>query len=62
MELSKKRENYPDLAPILWHSPGTVAALLFLAEPMPGGSREEGAAGGPLRLWHTATLLRSGRV
>ena len=28
LELSKKRENYPDLAPVLWHSYGTVAALL----------------------------------
>jgi len=28
LELSKKRENYPDLAPLLWHSSGTVAALL----------------------------------
>lgn len=28
LELSKKRENFADLAPILWHSPGTVAALL----------------------------------
>ncbi|GAB5029960.1 cell rcd1-like protein [Nannochloropsis oceanica] len=28
MELSKKREVYPDLAPILWHSVGTMAALL----------------------------------
>jgi len=26
--LSKKRENYPDLAPVLWHSYGTLAALL----------------------------------
>jgi len=28
LELSKKRESFPDLAPILWHSLGTVAALL----------------------------------
>jgi CCR4-NOT transcription complex subunit 9 len=28
LELSKKRENYPDLAPILWHSVGTITALL----------------------------------
>merc|ERR1719445_445209 len=28
LELSKKRESFPDLAPILWHSYGTVAALL----------------------------------
>lgn len=27
-ELSKKREEFPDLAPILWHSFGTIAALL----------------------------------
>jgi CCR4-NOT transcription complex subunit 9 len=28
LELSKKREEFPDLAPMLWHSFGTVAALL----------------------------------
>ena len=28
LELSKKREAFPDLAPILWHSFGTIAALL----------------------------------
>lgn len=28
LELSKKREVVPDLAPILWHSFGTIAALL----------------------------------
>ena len=28
LELSKKRETVPDLAPILWHSVGTIAALL----------------------------------
>lgn len=28
LELSKKRENFPDLAPVLWHSFGTIAALL----------------------------------
>merc|ERR1719223_2664903 len=28
LELSKKRESFPDLAPILWHTYGTVAALL----------------------------------
>ncbi|RLN96397.1 hypothetical protein BBJ28_00011700 [Nothophytophthora sp. Chile5] len=28
LELSKKREEFPELAPILWHSFGTVAALL----------------------------------
>jgi len=27
-ELSKKREDFPDLAPILWHSVGTIACLL----------------------------------
>ena len=26
--MSKRRESFPDLAPILWHSTGTVAALL----------------------------------
>jgi CCR4-NOT transcription complex subunit 9 len=28
LELSKKRETVPDLAPMLWHSFGTIAALL----------------------------------
>jgi len=28
LELSKKREAVPELAPILWHSVGTIAALL----------------------------------
>lgn len=28
LELSKKRESFPELAPYLWHSFGTVAALL----------------------------------
>ena len=28
LELSKRREAYPDLAPVLWYSYGTMAALL----------------------------------
>eukprot|EP00793_Prasinoderma_coloniale_P002540 PRCOL_00002022-RA len=28
LDLSKKREAFPDLAPILWHSRATIAALL----------------------------------
>ena len=28
LELSKRRETFPDLAPILWHSFGTISALL----------------------------------
>ena len=28
VELSKHREEYPDLAPALWYSTGTIAALL----------------------------------
>ena len=28
LELSKKREAFPDLAPILWHSFGTTSTLL----------------------------------
>ena len=27
-ELSKKRETFPELAPVLWHSHGVIAALL----------------------------------
>ena len=28
LELSKKRESFTELAPVLWHSFGTIAALL----------------------------------
>ena len=28
LELSKKRESFPELAPFLWHSFGTISALL----------------------------------
>lgn len=28
VELSRKRESYPDLAPVLWHSFGAITALL----------------------------------
>jgi len=28
LELSKKREDFPDLPPMLWHSFGTIASLL----------------------------------
>lgn len=28
LELSKRREQFPELAPFLWHSFGTVAALI----------------------------------
>jgi len=28
LELSKKRESFPELAPILWHTFGTISALL----------------------------------
>ncbi|XP_062212617.1 uncharacterized protein LOC133913465 isoform X2 [Phragmites australis] len=28
LDLSKKRENFQDLAPLIWHSFGTIAALL----------------------------------
>jgi CCR4-NOT transcription complex subunit 9 len=28
LELSKKRESFPQLAPVLWYSFGTIAALL----------------------------------
>ncbi len=28
LELSKKRESFPELAPYLWHSFGTISALL----------------------------------
>ena len=32
-ELSKKREMYPDLAPILWFSVGTVRYVFFSLPP-----------------------------
>jgi len=28
VELSKRREHFPELAPFIWHSVGTIAALL----------------------------------
>lgn len=28
LDLSKKRESFPELAPYLWHSFGTISALL----------------------------------
>lgn len=28
LELSKNRENFPDIAPVLWHSYGSIAALV----------------------------------
>ena len=28
LELSRKRESFPELAPILWHSFGTISALV----------------------------------
>lgn len=34
LELSKKRESVPDLAPMLWHSFGTIAALLQVGQPL----------------------------
>ena len=35
LELSKKRETVQDLAPMLWHSFGTIAALLQVCEWVP---------------------------
>lgn len=34
LDLSKKRENFPELAPYLWHSFGTVSALLQVREDL----------------------------
>lgn len=36
LELSKKRESVPDLAPMLWHSFGTIAALLQVCRVVAG--------------------------
>ena len=33
LELSKKRESFAELAPVLWHSFGTIAALLQVKIP-----------------------------
>ena len=33
LELSKKRESFPELAPYLWHSFGTISALLQVSSP-----------------------------
>ena len=38
LELSKKREAFPELAPYLWHSFGTVSALLQVRMARPMGS------------------------
>ena len=32
LDLSKRRESFPELAPCLWHSFGTIAALLQVRE------------------------------
>jgi CCR4-NOT transcription complex subunit 9 len=51
LELSKKRESFQDLAPILWHSVGTVSALL-----------QEIASIYPLLWPPTLTAMASNRV
>ena len=48
LELSKKRESVPDLAPMLWHSFGTIAALL-----------QVGRTGGVFIPWCSASTLQS---
>jgi len=48
LELSKKRESVPDLAPMLWHSFGTIAALL-----------QVGRAELSFVPWHSAATLQS---
>ena len=63
LELSKKREAFPELAPYLWHSFGTVSALLQVrpsppppraSPPPPPGSpvgaaqRSEACRGAPV--------------
>lgn len=35
LELSKKRESFPELAPYLWHSFGTISALLQVGSTAP---------------------------
>ena len=35
LELSKKRESFPELAPYLWHSFGTISALLQVSSSAP---------------------------
>lgn len=34
LELSKKRESFPELAPYLWHSFGTISALLQVSSSL----------------------------
>lgn len=48
LELSKKRESVPDLAPMLWHSFGTIAALL-----------QVGSTGLIFMLWCSTRTLQS---
>lgn len=42
LELSKKRESVPDLAPMLWHSCGTIAALLQVCLILGQGQQKSG--------------------
>ena len=43
LELSKKREAFPELAPYLWHSFGTVSALLQVRFQPPPPSKTPSA-------------------
>ncbi|CAB1346723.1 unnamed protein product [Coregonus sp. 'balchen'] len=61
LELSKKRESVPDLAPMLWHSCGTIAALLQCVASHPETRSAFLAAHIPLFLYpflHTVSKTR----
>ena len=47
LELSRKREDYADLAPLLWHSYGTITALLQVRGLRGRVARARGARGAP---------------
>jgi hypothetical protein len=59
LDLSKKREAFPELAPCLWHSFGTIAALLQVRAAQDG---EDGAARGPCSSRERVIEPRGGRA
>ncbi|GBG75285.1 hypothetical protein CBR_g19918 [Chara braunii] len=59
LDLSKKREAFPDLAPILWHSCGTIAALLQeIVSIYPALSPPTLSAGASNRVCNALALLQ----
>jgi CCR4-NOT transcription complex subunit 9 len=62
LDLSKKREAFPDLAPMLWHSCGTIAALLQeIVSIYPMLSPPTLTAGASNRVCNALALLQVGQ-